>query len=418
MSRFLRLAFAIVPLVLAVAALGFLSAQRFSAPASATGPASMVIEVGGNASSCDDFDNPTKCTVDSGRVFTVSARVESLPPASTGYAGWQSLLYYDELQYNPEPDPADEVVWPDSALPLRSPAAPGGHERVVGFADVTSQTPPLEASTYLGNLLSLRLMCSNNAQTFQLALIAYDAAEQPLGSAFSLSDADGGGVVPAKVDGQKVLDLDTNPETDAVTVDVADSVTINCGGPTATPIPPGPDLSLQSLRVELETGGACSYTSTNLGVRIVVENEGVLDAGPFSLDVNGDRARISGGLASGEKLSLWFPGYNNGENTVEIDVLDEIVEMNEDNNSEVVVPAIPTLPAPCTPTPRPPGEAGDADCSGTVNAVDAALILQLIAALTDSLDCEHLADVNDSDAVDAIDVTLILQFTAGLLDEL
>lgn len=61
---------------------------------------------------------------------------------------------------------------------------------------------------------------------------------------------------------------------------------------------------------------------------------------------------------------------------------------------------------------------GDANCNGDVNAIDAALTLQLIAGLVGSLSCEANADVNGDGAVNAIDVALILQFTAGLLDQL
>jgi len=58
---------------------------------------------------------------------------------------------------------------------------------------------------------------------------------------------------------------------------------------------------------------------------------------------------------------------------------------------------------------------GDANCNGDVDAVDAALILQINAGLLDELSCESNADVNQNGAIDSIDAALILQFTAGLL---
>ena len=61
---------------------------------------------------------------------------------------------------------------------------------------------------------------------------------------------------------------------------------------------------------------------------------------------------------------------------------------------------------------------GDANCSGEVNVIDAALAQQLIAGLVESLSCEANADVNGDGSVDAIDVALILQFIAGLIDQL
>jgi len=76
-----------------------------------------------------------------------------------------------------------------------------------------------------------------------------------------------------------------------------------------------------------------------------------------------------------------------------------------------------------TDTPEPtatpvPVVAGDANCDGTVNAIDATLVLQLSAGVVSSLECEGNADVNGDGAVTAVDATLILQFIAGLLPEL
>lgn len=64
------------------------------------------------------------------------------------------------------------------------------------------------------------------------------------------------------------------------------------------------------------------------------------------------------------------------------------------------------------------GAVGDVNCSGAVDSIDAALILQLSAGLAGSLPCQQNADVNGSGAVDSIDAALVLQFTAGLLPTL
>jgi alpha-tubulin suppressor-like RCC1 family protein len=68
--------------------------------------------------------------------------------------------------------------------------------------------------------------------------------------------------------------------------------------------------------------------------------------------------------------------------------------------------------------PKPEGLLGDADCSGVVNSVDAALILQLGAELVGSLPCQDTADVNADGSINAIDAALVLQFTAGLIPSL
>jgi hypothetical protein len=58
------------------------------------------------------------------------------------------------------------------------------------------------------------------------------------------------------------------------------------------------------------------------------------------------------------------------------------------------------------------------NCDGAVDAIDAALVLQLAAGLFASLPCHPLGDVNHDGSVNAIDASLILQFAAGLLSSL
>ena len=72
-----------------------------------------------------------------------------------------------------------------------------------------------------------------------------------------------------------------------------------------------------------------------------------------------------------------------------------------------------------TPTATPPGAApGDANCSGAVNSIDAAVVLQFVAGLLGSLSCAEAADVNGDGGVNSIDASLILQFVAGFLSDL
>lgn len=129
---------------------------------------------------------------------------------------------------------------------------------------------------------------------------------------------------------------------------------------TATPLPTIqpeagqtlPDLLIKHTQIELETGGDCAYSSTQLGVRVWIENTGGADAGPFVVEVNGVSQTIADGLAAGETRSLWFSGVvYGGENTVLVDATSEVLESNEENNSLSQMLPIPTLPPTCTPPP-------------------------------------------------------------------
>ena len=81
----------------------------------------------------------------------------------------------------------------------------------------------------------------------------------------------------------------------------------------------------------------------------------------------------------------------------------------------VTPPSGPTATRTATATP-PPGVTGDANGDGSVNAIDATLVLQLVAGLLPSL--PPTADANLSGSIDAIDAALILQFVAGLIGQL
>jgi hypothetical protein len=122
--------------------------------------------------------------------------------------------------------------------------------------------------------------------------------------------------------------------------------------PTAATEAALPDLVIRSVRIELETGGACDYTTTQLGTRIVLENAGEADAGPFVVDVNGSQQSVDAGLAAGQTVSLWIAGYSyGGETTITVDAASQVEESNEENNFLSQMVPIPTLPPTCTPPP-------------------------------------------------------------------
>lgn len=59
--------------------------------------------------------------------------------------------------------------------------------------------------------------------------------------------------------------------------------------------------------------------------------------------------------------------------------------------------------------------AGDVDCNGSVNSIDASLILQFTAGRLSLLSCPSAADVNDDGSANSIDALFVLQFDAGLI---
>jgi hypothetical protein len=122
---------------------------------------------------------------------------------------------------------------------------------------------------------------------------------------------------------------------------------------TLTPPPAGPlpDLVIAGVRIELETGGACSPPNTQLGIRVDILNTGTGAAGPFVVQINNQQTVVPNGLAPGQFTTLWLPGFTTGPNTVILDPAGQIVESNRDNNTFSQPLPVPTLPPPCPATP-------------------------------------------------------------------
>ncbi len=415
---------AVVLLAVAIVLAWQLAASAASGPEKP--PGSMSLAIDGPSVVCDV--EAASCGVGLAQEFTVAVALDSLPldPAMqqpANYAGLQTYLFYGGLTYKPTAVAADEIAWPDSALPFRDPASPGSQERLVAHGDVTGTSPPLPPSSHTGVLVSLVFTCSTEEGVFDMALLSYDPIARPLGAAVRLLDGETGelgATVAAPATGERTLDLDGDGATAPETVDVADAWQVVCGALTPTPPPNLPDLTVSNMKIELETGGDCDFTATTLGVRVEIANVGNADAGPFAVEVNGEQQSVDAGLPQGDSLSLWFIGYVFGENTAIADAKFQVAESDEENNILAAFTAVPTLPLPCTPTPTPTPVPlpGDVDCSGAVNSIDAALVLQLGAGLVGSLACEENADVNESSAVNAIDAALILQLVAGLIPSL
>jgi len=128
--------------------------------------------------------------------------------------------------------------------------------------------------------------------------------------------------------------------------------------PTVTLMVPGdsgsdqplPDLAILHAQVSLETGSSCDYTSTALGIRVWIENQGNAGAGPFVVEANGIQQMIAEGLDAGQTVAIWFAGYvPDGANVILVDVASQVQEIREDNNTFSQRLPIPTLPPTCTP---------------------------------------------------------------------
>ena len=66
--------------------------------------------------------------------------------------------------------------------------------------------------------------------------------------------------------------------------------------------------------------------------------------------------------------------------------------------------------------PEPPRRlAGDANCDGELDSIDAAIVLQLEAGLLRSLSCRAFVDMNQDGRINSVDAAIILQWVAGLL---
>jgi hypothetical protein len=90
------------------------------------------------------------------------------------------------------------------------------------------------------------------------------------------------------------------------------------------------------------------------------------------------------------------------------------------NRNVMCLGSPPTTPvATITPTPtptQPAKECGDVNLDGGVDAIDAQLVLQYVAALIEELSGMPSADTDGDGSIASTDALLILQFTAGLLD--
>ncbi|MEJ2598714.1 MAG: WD40 repeat domain-containing protein [Anaerolineales bacterium] len=126
---------------------------------------------------------------------------------------------------------------------------------------------------------------------------------------------------------------------------------IPVNGPTQTPAFLA-ELVIKSLAIAPKTGDLCQDPNAPLGIALVLENTGNANAAPFSIEVNTELQRLEDGLAAGQSIHLWFPGYRE-QNLIWIDVDNEVREADEQNNFLTRSLAVPTPSPNCLPPPTP-----------------------------------------------------------------
>jgi hypothetical protein len=117
--------------------------------------------------------------------------------------------------------------------------------------------------------------------------------------------------------------------------------------PGVTTDPAAPDLLVDYMLIQLETGNGCYISGTPMGISVFIVNDGLSDAPAFVIEINGERIAIVEGLASGDRIRIWSPRYSSDLNTASVDVDNQVPETDETNNTRSERLPIPTLPLPC-----------------------------------------------------------------------
>lgn len=114
-----------------------------------------------------------------------------------------------------------------------------------------------------------------------------------------------------------------------------------------------PDLTVMLIYLEMEGRQSnCVAAYTPYEIRVWVENIGLTDAGPFVVDLNGTHQQVDAGLTASQSIELHFPGtVPSGRYEAVVDVTDQVVELQEDNNSLSYIAPTPTPPPLCTASP-------------------------------------------------------------------
>ena len=303
-----------------------------------------------------------QCTLGSGQPFTLAVMLVSVPVS--GYILAQSWVEFGTvLNYRATTEPED-VVWPD--------CDPALYFRVVRVTStthgcLTGFSVPQPPSSYVGLFVEISFECSTSASSSQVLLL-------PFGGPV----AQGSGTL--YVDGQD-QELQIAPEVDGLTVNCLDAP-LGTSTPTPTIDPSSTDTPPLTATDTPEPGATATPTPTDVG------------APTSTLD-----ATAAAMTSTPTSTSTPAPNSTSAPNST------------------------PTADRKGTPLPTstrtpPSQEVGDASCNGTVDPLDAALILQFAAGLTPALPCPSRADASGDGTVNPLDAALVLQFAGGFIDAL
>jgi len=328
----------------------FLSQEiRRTSADSATAPL-MTMAATGSGVTCEGDSPDMKCTVasptgsfklaisaDSGGGDVTGAATETVFPTGLTYTSKAALDECDLTHGGgTEPGfcPAPVVVDADGGTVVRH-----------GQGTALLSPRPL-ADQPLGVIVTMPNVACAGAGTHQITLV-HESTLRPFGAVLFLEDT----TIPIKSLGTKSLDLNSNGSADPVDVEIADTLTINCGevaGDTPTPT--------------ATTGEEVTPT--------VTETPGGDTPTPTQTATTGPTATPTNTVPATATATATTPG-------------------------EVLL--------------------GDVDCNGTVNSIDALWILWLVAAIQDSVPCPENADVNEDGTVDAQDALWVLWIELNLV---
>ena len=218
----IRLAVLAIPLMalvwVAVSTLAWGHATQGSVQAQEEPTGGMALSASGTDVTCD----AGKCDVPAGSDFTLSIVTADAPAG--GYLGMQTQIYFGGLTYNESADAADEILWPDNILPVRSAWLSWvGHG---GASDIAR--PFDDISNYQGTLVQLSMTCSSEIAEFPVVLLGFEG--NPQGSVYSVIGEAGTEtiIVPVTVTGE-LLEAELEGTSVRGPFTIADSLTINCG---------------------------------------------------------------------------------------------------------------------------------------------------------------------------------------------